>query len=228
MESVWSALDAWDKALFLALNGLYNTFWDGFMAVCTDKWVWLPLYLLLIFLVIRRYGRQSVPVLLAVVLVIVLCDQWTSGFCKPFFARFRPGHCPALEGLVHLPIGRGDSYGFMSSHAANTVGLTVITACLFRSRPYTCLMAAWVLLNMYSRLYLGMHYPLDLLCGAVSGAVFGLLGYGLLQIIFTQCTSWFPASPRSRNPMSVWEWGSVAVLLAVTLLFSALYAGWMY
>ena len=227
MEQGWlSVLDAWDKAWFLTLNGLHNTFWDGFMSACTDKWVWLPLYLLLIFLVVRRYGRQSVLVLLAVVLVIVLCDQWASGFCKPFFARLRPGHCPELEGWVHLPVGRGDPYGFMSSHAANTVGLATITACLFRSRPYACLMAVWALLNMYSRLYLGMHYPLDLLCGALSGALFGALGYGLVRVSAARLATRLPASPRAQVGISPWEWGSVAALLTVTLLVCAVYAGW--
>ena len=216
-------LDALDKAWLLAVNGAHAPFLDGFMAAVTDKWVWVPFYLLLIFLVVRRYGRWSIVALLAVVLTITLADQWASGFCKPFFARFRPGHCPELEGLVRHVIGRGDKYGFMSSHAANTMGLAVITSLFFRSWPYTCLLVGWSALNMYSRVYLGMHYPFDVLCGAACG---GLIGWGcyVLAGFVSRRVNRGAADVSAFPPVSGREWGAVGAVLVLTLAGCAAYA----
>ena len=173
MAQFWTAMLEWldkaDKSLLLALNGLHNGFFDGFMWLYSDKWVWLPLYLLLIFLMVKTARKNAVWYLLFVVLSIAAADQLASGLCKPFFARLRPLHATDLQGLVHTVAGCGDLYGFMSSHAANCFALAMFTSLYFKRRSFTTAMFAWAAVNAYSRIYLGMHYPGDLLAGALSG-----------------------------------------------------------
>lgn len=173
----------WDKAWLLAINGCNSSFFDHLMYLISDKYVWIPLYLSMIFLLIRSKRYDAVYGILAVALTILLADQFASGFCKPFFERLRPTHDPSMLPFLHIVKGYTCGlYGFCSSHASNTWGIAVLTALLFKNRTYTIVVATWAALNCYSRMYLGVHYPLDILCGGLSGALFGWIAYRLFLL----------------------------------------------
>ena len=150
------------------------------MVSLTAMWPWIPLYLLLLYLVIKQYGKRSVWVLLAVALVILCSDQLSAHVCKPLFQRLRPCYHPDLEGMIHLPRGlAGGRYGFVSSHAANTFAVaTFLTAVLRKNyRRIGWWLYGWALISSYTRIYIGFHYPGDIIAGAVLGVFIGWIGY---------------------------------------------------
>jgi len=147
------------------------------MLTLTETFVWTPLYATLIYLVIKIYGKSSIWILLGVALTILLCDRITSGFMKPFFARLRPSHEPSLEGLLHLVNDyRGGLYGFASSHAADTFGVAMfVWLSLKKYYRWIWVVFVWAALMTYTRIYLGVHYPSDILVGALIGMTLGWL-----------------------------------------------------
>ncbi|MBO4370388.1 MAG: phosphatase PAP2 family protein [Paludibacteraceae bacterium] len=227
MGDVWNRLVDWldgvDKALFLALNSHYSDLSDNFMLLVTDKWVWIPFYLLLIYLIVKSARKESFWYIMLILLTIVLADQFASGLCKPLFERFRPVHAPELEGMVHSVIGKNaDLYGFISSHAANCFGLAMFTALYFRRWQFSLLVFGWAALNAYSRISLGMHYPGDLLAGALAGMLFAWLCYLLAEWCITHTTFCsYPSSRQGRkrrfNRLSNTDlyvcWGMMAVVV---------------
>lgn len=168
-----------DKELLLFFNGLHTSWLDPVMILATKTISWLPLYLFLVYLIIKFKKWDTLFVLVGVALTIVLADQITSGFMKPFFARLRPSQDPALAGLVHLVNDyKGGLYGFASSHAANTFGTATLIFLLFRARyRWIWLIFIWALLVSYTRIYLGVHYPGDIIVGALVGLACGLSGF---------------------------------------------------
>ena len=176
MEEVIS----FDQRLLLALNGSERTYVDNIFLMVTKTGTWVPLLLVLLYILLKnRPWREVLLVVAAMALLILITDRFSSGFCKPFFHRFRPSHEPLLEGLVDLVEGRrGGLYGFISSHAANTAGLAFFCTFLFRRRWFSWLMAAWMLLVCYSRMYLGVHYPGDLIAGILLGALCAAVTFG--------------------------------------------------
>jgi undecaprenyl-diphosphatase len=175
-------IDQIDKQLFVHLNGSHTAFWDTVMLWITQKNSWLPFYALLIafFAYTKRLG--AVWVLVAVALAIAGADQITSGFMKPFFERLRPCHAPDLAGMVHNVGKCGGQYGFASSHAANTFALATLLWLVFRKDyPQFVLMFGWAAVVSYSRIYVGVHYPADILVGGAIGAGCGWLAFVLYR-----------------------------------------------
>ena len=175
-----------DTAAFLWLNGQHSTLWDGLMYWITHRLTWVPLYALIIFLLFRRYRWQAAWMILVIVLVITLADQTASTWLKPFFGRLRPCHEPTLTGTVHLVSGCGGRFGFVSSHSANTFGLaTTLWLLLRREVKYIGLLFVWAFLVSYSRIYVGVHYPLDLAGGALVGITYaGLVMRAYRKLMF--------------------------------------------
>lgn len=171
-------MEAIDSQLFLFLNGLHTEWLDTVMVAITEMWLWIPLYILLLYMVFKQYGKRGWWILLAVAVLILCSDQLSAHVCKPLFHRLRPCFNPDLESLVHLPKGLpGGRYGFVSSHAANTFAVaTFLTAVLRKSyRSIGWWLFAWALVSSYSRIYIGVHYPGDILAGAVLGVLIGLI-----------------------------------------------------
>jgi undecaprenyl-diphosphatase len=160
-----------DKKLFLALNSYHNPWLDQMMYFLTGTTAWIPLYLILAYLIIKTYGKETWLILLAIAVTIVLSDQITSTIMKPFFSRFRPSHEPSLQGLVNIVSNyRGGAYGFASSHAASTFGVATIVWLVLKSyRPWVGLLFLWAIFVGYTRIYLGVHYPSEILVGDLVG-----------------------------------------------------------
>lgn len=156
------------------------------MVAITEMWPWIPLYILLLYMVFKQYGKRGWWILLAVGVLILCSDQLSAHVCKPLFHRLRPCFNPDLEGLVHLPKGLpGGRYGFVSSHAANTFAVAAfLTAALRDSyKSIGWWLYAWALVSSYSRIYMGVHYPGDIIAGAALGIFIGWMIWKLLGLI---------------------------------------------
>lgn len=167
------ALEQLDKEVFIYLNNMHSPFWDAIMVFVSEKLVWIPFYLGLIGYLVWRYRRQSIPMLLLVVIAIGLADFIASGIMKPYFMRLRPCHDPTLSELINIVEGCGGRFGFISSHAANTFALAVFFNLVLSDRYliFKIVLVAWAVVVTYSRIYLGVHFPADVLLGALLGAI---------------------------------------------------------
>ena len=168
-----------DKEVFLFLNNLHNDFWDTIMLMVTRKETWLPFYAVIIYFLIKNYRIKALLILLFLAFSILLSDQ-ISVFLKEGIQRFRPVYDPEIGPLVHNVLRKGSYFGFVSSHAANGFAIFIFTSRIFKNRNYSYLILFWALLFSYSRIYSGVHYPLDILGGAVLGWGIGELCFKLL------------------------------------------------
>ena len=169
----------WDEQLFLWLNGFHAPWLDPVMLLITKTVFWLPLYVVLAYLIFAHYKKEGWFILAGIGLAILLSDQITSGLMKPLFARLRPSHEPHLHGWVHIVNGyEGGLYGFASSHAADTMATAFLIWLIFRKvYRWIVLIFLWALLLTYTRIYLGVHYPGDILAGMLVGILGGWIGF---------------------------------------------------
>ena len=175
-----------DQQFFLLLNSAHNSLFDNVMVAMSNRFVWIPLYAYLLFVIIKRYKLNSLYIVLMTVVLITLCDQASVHLFKNVFLRLRPCHEPALDGLVHIVNNHcGGQYGFVSSHAANVFGLAVFLGKMLKpaSRHWMTFLIIWAIVVSYSRIYLGVHYPFDILGGALLGILLARLIFFVLSII---------------------------------------------
>jgi undecaprenyl-diphosphatase len=172
-------LERLDQQFFLFLNSLNSPFWDQIMHILTGKVIWVPLYLAILIYLGIKYKRKFLIILLFIILAATMADQ-ISVFIKNAVERPRPCHEPLLEGLVHTFNGEcGGAFGFVSSHATNSFNVALLSLLFIRKRWYTITIIIWALVIGYTRIYLGVHYPGDVICGSLLGAAIGWLNYKL-------------------------------------------------
>jgi undecaprenyl-diphosphatase len=174
-----------DKYLLLALNGSDSIFWDGCMKLYTTMSIWIPLILVLFYILVKNNSFKDFLLLLLFIALLVLCtDGISSGICKPFFERWRPTRDPELMYLVDVVDNiRGGKYGFTSSHAANSFGIATFLILLIKNRVLSISLIIWASINAYTRIYLGVHYPGDIICGTLIGVLSGWGVYSLYSFI---------------------------------------------
>ena len=170
-----------DKDLLLLLNGWHAPWLDSVMVVLTNGLSWMPLFLLVIGMMIYKLRWQSVAVLVFLAMVIFLTDRISAGLIKPWVGRLRPSHEPGLADLLHIVNGyKGGIFSFVSSHAANAFGVaTFLWLVLSKQIKWIWVMFIWAAIFSYTRIYLGVHYPSDIIGGSILGAIIGLLVYKL-------------------------------------------------
>lgn len=189
---MWQLLQDWDRETFLALNGLGTEGWDGFWLFLSDKWFAIPLYLLLAWVALRDLGWRRLLLLFVFVALLITCTDQLSNFFKVGVGRLRPCHDPGLAPYVRLvKASCGGQFGFFSAHAANAFGLAAFFTTLWgrARRVGGMLLILWAVAVGYSRIYLGVHFPLDILAGFVVGGFFGWM-FGRLFIFARQ--KWLP------------------------------------
>lgn len=169
-----------DTTLLLAINGWHGTFQDAFWWLVSAKWSSALLVLALVWILLHQNRRHALLVLAMIVLAFVLADQLSSGLIKHLVERLRPTRDPSLNHLVHIVNDyRGGMFGFVSSHAANSFAAATLITLVMRRWIIGVSLFAWSLMQCYSRVYMGVHYPGDILGGIVVGLLVGWL-VGLL------------------------------------------------
>lgn len=194
-------LITWDESLFHTLNAAHTPWLDPVMWFFSNIPVWIPLYLFIAFCFFysapsvqhlpwkQRFDwKWGVAGIVGMLLVFLLTDQ-VSGFIKDAVQRLRPSHREEWTTAIHLLEHKGGLYSFVSSHAANCFGLATFSSLVLRRKKFTILIFAWALLVGYSRIYVGKHFPGDVICGLVLGILLGCIGYFLYRKI-TSC-KWF-------------------------------------
>ncbi len=180
---ILSSLNHIDTQLFLFLNGFHNSFFDVVFQFITERYSWIPLYIILSALVFVKFKWRGFILAPFIALVIISADQISVNLFKEVFLRLRPCHNPEIKDLVHTVNGCGGQYGFVSSHAANTFALAVFVGLIFKKHFSYLLhiMLVWAAVVSYSRIYVGVHYPADIICGALLGVFIALVFWKLLQ-----------------------------------------------
>ena len=173
-----------DADALLAVNGFHDVFQDAFWWLVTAKWSSALILLALVWILLHQNRRHALLVMAMLVLAVLVADQVASGLIKQLVERLRPTHDPSLESMVHVINGyRGGLYGFVSSHAANFSAVAILVSLVMRCRFVTVSMFGWTLLQCYSRMYLGVHYPGDIIGGLVVGMLAGWLVWLLMRWI---------------------------------------------
>ena len=175
----FNLLSSWDKDLLLALNGMHSPLWDYSMTLFTLTPAWLVFYATIMVIIAKKHGKKSLFIFFAIALMILCTDQF-SGILKHTVQRLRPSNDPAFSQLVHVFFRKGGQFGFVSAHAANTFAIATFSSLIFRNSKYTMFIFPWAILISYSRIYLGVHYPGDVICGAILGVGIGIGIYKLL------------------------------------------------
>ncbi len=193
-------LTSLDEQILLFFNSWHTPFLDELMSLITGKWIWIPFYLLLIDLLFRKLGpKYAALTLVAVVLAIVMTDQICASVIRPIVGRLRPCNPenPIFEYITLVKGIQPGGYSWPSCHAANTFALATLLSCVMRSRKFTAFIFIWAIIVSLSRLYVGVHYPTDLLCGAAFGSVFGYLALLTVSLVNTY---WSRIALSFRNP----------------------------
>lgn len=171
-----------DKEAFLFLNSINSNVGDVIMSLFTRTEYWSLFFIAIIFFIFKQYKGKSYLVLLMIALIIVIADQG-SGLVKNLVERLRPSHDETLKGLVHIVNKKGGLYGYFSAHASNTFGVATFLSLLFKNKRFSYIVFAWATIASYTRIYLGLHFPGDILTGIVFGLATGWAIYKLLFYI---------------------------------------------
>lgn len=183
-----------DKDLFLFLNTLGSSTWDGFWTFLSERSYWIPLYIFLLYLLFKNFGLKKTFLILILTLLMVLFTDQITNFFKDGFQRPRPCFTPEFEGIMRgVGCERRGLYGFTSAHASNHLAIALLLGLVFKKmyKWMLPLLLVWAVLIAYSRIYLGVHFPLDVICGGVMGLILGWTFYRLYQYLIIRYANYF-------------------------------------
>lgn len=190
-----------DQDLFLFLNSINSPWWDDFMVHISSKLLWVPLYAFILLMLAVKYKRSLLLIIPIIILTVTASDQLSVHAFKEVFQRLRPCHEPELSGLVHTVNNKcGGLYGFVSSHASNSFAVAVLSLGLLKKKWFTAVILFWAALVSYSRVYLGVHYPGDIIGGALLGSLIAyafLSLYGLIEDRIVSNSDFFRKEKKS-------------------------------
>jgi len=176
-------LERIDQQLFLFINSSNSPFFDQVMYALSGRVIWVPLYLAILIYLGVKYKRKFLIIIPFIIIAVTLADQVSVQLFKNIFIRLRPCHEPSLAGMVHLVKGEcGGLYGFVSSHASNSFNVALLSLMFIKKKWYTISIILWASVIGYSRIYLGVHYPGDVVCGSMVGAFIGWGVYKLYEL----------------------------------------------
>ena len=214
-----------DRQLLGVFNGNHTAFLDTLMATLTAGPTWIPLYIALLYLVVKN--NETITQILVIVGSVALClfitEFVTEGVVKPMVARPRPLVDPEWGYHWHVVGDRKASgYSFFSAHASNTFGIAVLLSLIIRNKVFTWLMVAWSLLNCYTRLYLAKHYPSDIVVGLAFGALAGFLSYLVYSLTYKQVAArqHFISSQYTKTGYSLTDIDVVVFVLVAVCFFA--------
>lgn len=172
-----------DTELFIFLNGLGSKNYDEFWLTITKQTSWIPLFIFLLYLISKKTGtKQTLYLMLFVAVLIVVSDQTANAF-KEGFQRLRPGSNPEINSIIRV-VKSSATFSFFSGHATNSMGVATFLYLIFiKDYKYFWLLFLWPLIFAYSRIYLGLHFPLDIICGYLCGTILGFLMFKLYRIL---------------------------------------------
>lgn len=169
-----------DRQLLLLSNGSGSLYFDALVKILTTAATWIPLYVSLFYVVLKNNNTAAriVAIVACAGICVLLAGTVDDAIVKPVVARWRPSHDPVIGTLVDTVNGyRGGDYGFFSAHASNTFSIAVFFSLLVRSNLLATALVLWSLVNCWTRLYLGVHFPGDILCGLLWGGFVGTMVY---------------------------------------------------
>lgn len=183
----FSKIQDMDMQVLSLFNGSDNIMLDQMVQILTSGLTWIPLYVMLFFVVMRNNETmgQIALVVGSAIFCVLFADGLVDGIVKQLAERWRPSNDPTFKYMVQVVDDiRPKGYSFCSAHAANTMSLAVFFSLLIRSKMLTITLVIWSLINCWTRLYLGVHYPSDILCGMIIGIIVGILVYLLYYKIY--------------------------------------------
>lgn len=183
----FSKIQDMDMQVLSLFNGSDNIMLDQMVQILTSGLTWIPLYVMLFFVVMRNNETmgQIALVVGSAIFCVLFADGLVDGIIKQLAERWRPSNDPTFKYMVKVVDDiRLKGYSFCSAHAANTMSLAVFFSLLIRSKMLTITLVIWSLINCWTRLYLGVHYPSDILCGMIIGIIVGILVYLLYYKIY--------------------------------------------
>lgn len=175
----------WDHSLFIFLNRFHTDSLDPIMYFLTQTKPWIPLYIFLSILIWKAHGKNCWWAFIAVGLAILFADQFTSSFMKPFFERLRPCYDPNFIDIIHHYGNCSSRFGFASSHAANSFAIATLMYLLLNFKyPHIKWLFLWASIFSYTRIYLGVHFPADIIAGSVVGIISAFFAYYIAFFIY--------------------------------------------